>query len=406
VTHSRVLHHLSLSVFTLVFSSASLDAQDNRGALEFLNLVPEVAAPRPLPTPTGAHAIGTVAYHLVDHQRTEDASADPDDLRQVIVQLWYPATPTNALVRAEYFPELAPMRGALRTHTDTLPRRIAEDLAVLATVRGHSFVAPEAARDSEGQGFPVVILSPGGNMSRRYHTALMEELASHGYIAVSVSHPYVGWDVFPAGGFIKSINWGLNSDDDSEAMAAEDRLALILVDDVRLVLAHLGTLDASGRFAGRFDLGRMALLGHSRGVLTVARGCQLIKGIDACIAMDVIGPDSGAELDVPWLTLRRATWDEARVEGLRAFVSGNARGAWIGTIAGASHFTFSDMPLVDPEHYQTEIDPLRGHATVAKTVLGFLGLHLGESGAPADVEAVLGSIPGLALEFVASGTRE
>ncbi len=406
MTHQCLVSHLRLSFAAVVLTAAALGAQDNQAAPEFLNLIPEPMVPRALPTPTGPHAVGTVAYHLVDHRRTEDASADPDDLRQVIIQLWYPATPTDASPPARYFPELAPMRGALRTHTDTLPRRIAEDLAVLAAVRGHSVVAPEVARASGGRGFPVVVMSPGGNMSRRYHTALMEEVASHGYLAVSVSHAYVGWDVFPAGGFIKSIDWGLNVDDAAAAMAAEDRLALILVDDVRLVLAHLGVLNASGRFAGRFDLGRMALMGHSRGVLTVARGCQLLAGIDACVAMDVIGPDSGAELDVPWLTLRRASWGEARVEGLRTFLRGNAQGAWVGTVAGASHFTFSDMPLVDPEHYPTEVDPRQGHATVAAAVLGFLRLHLGESAASPDVGAALGTIPGLTLEYVAPGDRD
>lgn len=345
-----------------------------------------------LPEPTGPHLIGTVLYHWVDPDRPETATEDPRDRRQVIAQLWYPAAPVADPGYATYLPELDAMRGALLTRSDSLPRRIADDLAALAAVRAHAVVDAPVDEPARAPRYPVVVFSPGGNMSRHYHTALMQELASHGYVAVAISHPYVGWDVFPAGGFLKSIDWGVNASDPDSAAAAEARLAEVLTGDVRLVLDRLAGLDRTGRFAGRLDLERVAVAGHSRGVLTAARACETIARVDACLGLDSIGPDGGAEIDGPWLTIRRADWSAGRVERLDAFLAGNSSGAWVAAIEGAGHFTFSDLPIVDPGRYDSAIDPRRGHRVVAELVLAFLDVRL-TNDPSASLEAVAAGIP-------------
>lgn len=43
------------------------------------------------PRPTGPYEIGTVTYHWVDAERPEVFTADPDDRRELMVQVWYPA---------------------------------------------------------------------------------------------------------------------------------------------------------------------------------------------------------------------------------------------------------------------------------------------------------------------------
>ncbi len=372
--------------------SATAIGQAPVRALGYRNLEARSDSLVTLPEPTGPHLVGTAAYHWVDPDRPESATDDPGDRRQVIAQLWYPAAPAADPGYAAYLPELGAMRGALLTRSDSLPRRIADDLAALAAVRAHAVA--DAAVDEPGRAprYPVVVFSPGGNMSRHYHTALMQELASHGYVAVAVSHAYVGWDVFPAGGFVKSTDWGVNADDPDSAAAAEARLADVLAGDVRLVLDRLAELDRGGRFEGRLDLERVAVAGHSRGVLTVARACETIAVVVACLALDSIGPDAGADLERPWLTLRRADWSPGRVERLRAFLSANPAGSRVASIAGASHFTFSDLPIVDPAHYDSAIEPGRGHRVVADLALAFLATHLGD--------------PSEALEEVAAGLPE
>ncbi len=353
-----------------------------------------------LPEPTGPHLVGTATYHWVDLDRPETATADPGDRRQVIAQIWYPAAPLADPGYAPYLPELEAMRGGLRSTADSLPRRIADDLAVLAAVRAHALVDAPVDEPAGSPRYPVVIFSPGGNMSRHYHTALLQELASHGYVAVAVSHAHVGWDVFPAGGFLKSVDWGLNVENADSAAMAEARLADVLAGDVALVLDRLADHDARGLFQGRLDLERVAVAGHSRGVLAVARACETIAAVDACLALDSIGPDAGADLDRPWLTLRRADWSQGRVERLRAFLSGNPAGAMVASVQGASHFTFSDLPIIDPAHYESAIAPRRGHRVVADLALAFLGTHL-RAGAPESVDAVAARLPEVELQRVA-----
>src|SRR5262245_32844558 len=60
-----------------------------------------------LPEPTGPHRIGTVALHLVDRSRP-DPWVPAETVRELMVQVWYPALPAPWLPRAPWVsPKLA-----------------------------------------------------------------------------------------------------------------------------------------------------------------------------------------------------------------------------------------------------------------------------------------------------------
>ena len=63
--------------------------------------------------PTGPYAIGTVTYHWVDVDRREAFSADPDQRRELMVQIWYPALDVPSSPRAPYLPEAEVVAPAL-----------------------------------------------------------------------------------------------------------------------------------------------------------------------------------------------------------------------------------------------------------------------------------------------------
>ena len=44
------------------------------------------------PHPSGPYAIGTLTYHWVDETRPDVYSANPNDRRELMVQIWYPAS--------------------------------------------------------------------------------------------------------------------------------------------------------------------------------------------------------------------------------------------------------------------------------------------------------------------------
>jgi hypothetical protein len=52
------------------------------------------------PQPTGPCAIGTLTCHWVDADRREVFTSAPDDRRELVVQLWYPAKPDPSAPRA------------------------------------------------------------------------------------------------------------------------------------------------------------------------------------------------------------------------------------------------------------------------------------------------------------------
>lgn len=56
--------------------------------------------------------------------------------------------------------------------------------------------------------YPVVIVSPGHTVSRLLYSAQARALASHGYIVITVDHPYDPWIVeFPDGTEIPGFNF-------------------------------------------------------------------------------------------------------------------------------------------------------------------------------------------------------
>jgi hypothetical protein len=61
--------------------------------------------PEGLPAPTGHHQVGRVSFDWVDPGRTEVYSSNPQDRRELVVFIWYPARPDPDAERAAYLPE-------------------------------------------------------------------------------------------------------------------------------------------------------------------------------------------------------------------------------------------------------------------------------------------------------------
>ncbi len=111
---------------------------------------------------------------------------------------------------------------------------------------------------------PVVLLSHGLGGSREAAGFLLEALAEAGFAAVSIQHP----------GTDESILADLRPGEGRQALARLTRGpgaragAGARFGDVRFVIDRLEAENAGGRFAGRFDLTRLGMSGHSYGALT------------------------------------------------------------------------------------------------------------------------------------------
>jgi predicted dienelactone hydrolase len=244
--------------------------------------------------------------------------------------------------------------------------------------------------------FPIALISPGGDVSHYWYTALAEELASHGWVVASMAHAHSSLDVFPGKGLVGSTDWGLDVEDPAAEGAADDRLSDVLAADASYVLDRLTALESGlpgDYLAGRVDAGRAAILGHSRGGSTVGRACSTEARFRACVILDNIGPLREREtgLPRPHLTLRASGWNDSRIARLRSFLALNAVESWDVEIEGAHHFTFSDLPLLGMPGPAGAIDPRRGHAIASVIVRAFLERHV--LGSPVSIEEVASEFP-------------
>ncbi|HEY3557034.1 MAG TPA: hypothetical protein VGL05_06215 [Kribbella sp.] len=132
-----------------------------------------------LPRPTGPFAVGTTELHLVDHRR--DDPYVPGRPRELMISIWYPASRTTAPapylppLTAEVFGEGAAI--ALEQPVGTID---------WAGARSHAGLLAPVLPGRR----PVVLFSPGFGVPRGLASISVAELASRGYVVVTVDHTY------------------------------------------------------------------------------------------------------------------------------------------------------------------------------------------------------------------------
>lgn len=278
-----------------------------------------------LPAPTGPYPVATTSWKLTDRSRAE-AFAAPGEFRQIEVLAWYPAAAGNG-ARAPYLREgLA----EVRTFAKVFGAEAAFD--GLADVRTHAELDGSPAVSPEK--IPFLVFSHGYTGVPSSYTALLEDLASHGYAVISIVHPYEATGATLADGTVVTTNgpdgtlrkgvqnvfaeWGAEDSTMAAVTAATDddeqirllrrylgglrQTGLALrrwVDDTKVVVDRLRTLPkttAAGRLAARLDFGRMGVFGHSMGGVTAAQFCVEDARCKAALNLDGI-PQYGAMID-------------------------------------------------------------------------------------------------------------
>ena len=145
----------------------------------------EVADPTKLmlPVPSGPHAIGVVDFELTDSVREETFA--PGTPRRIPVRAWYPASSVSGEPRL--FATAEEVEHVIRGFSKVLPQSEAV-VASRADLPTHSY---EQAVPVDLGPRPTVVFSHGGFGYLGSNTSLMEHLASHGYLVLSISHPHL-----------------------------------------------------------------------------------------------------------------------------------------------------------------------------------------------------------------------
>jgi predicted dienelactone hydrolase len=319
------------------------------GALPLLLPVPE------LPSPAGPEAIGTSTFYLIDRDRDELYSDRPGGPRELSVQIWYPANPSEEVPREPW-----------NENSEVVAPAIARGMGYPSWFWSQTkYTLSHARRDLsvvEGT-FPVLIYSHSYGGLRTDSLSHIEHLVSNGYIVVAPDHTYL------AAATVIESNEAAYLDPDAipdpeddattdEAFAqAETDLVATTAGDLLTVLTalHEGESGAFGAITTAMDLNRVGVYGHGSGGGAAIKVClQLPDMCGAVLTMDAwVEPlteeDLQSDMIRPALYMRSEEWvgndDDALLSGIAA--RGQAITYTVG-IDGATTNDFLMIPLLTP----------------------------------------------------------
>jgi dienelactone hydrolase len=307
---------------------------------------------RVMPVPDGPHAIGTTTLVLTDPSRTERYGPEPGGPRELVVQVWYPAAPGAPRSPGPLVPQAAAFvdLGAAELG---LPRFA---LGHLGAIRGNATVDAQALPSAS----PVALLAHGWTGFRIIQSDLAEQLASEGWVVVAADHRYGALvTTFPDGRADRFDATALpESGTVPDGVYARRSRALVatFADDLAFVLRTLAD-DPPAVLAGRLDVTRVAMLGHSTGggaaieACAAAASCAAAVGFDPWVepvAPDVLRSGTGR----PLLSLRTEDWatrpNEAVLQALHRAQRAERVPEGLVRIDGALHRDFTLIGALSP----------------------------------------------------------
>src|SRR5262245_30735882 len=217
-----------------------------------------------LPAPTGPYRTGRMSFAWKDSEREELETKATGDKRELMVHLFYPRDTAATGERAVYMPDADALRGEW------------SDASLTRISAMRSFSQENAPFASGAARYPVAIFSPGRGMKALMNQALIEDLASHGWIVAAIDPPYNAPVRFPDGrvlGKLQPAEQGWPNDNENMRDEGE-RVDLQHIErithwsrDVSFVIDQLTALNnESGQFARRLDLQHgVGVFGHSFG---------------------------------------------------------------------------------------------------------------------------------------------
>lgn len=262
-----------------------------------------------LPAPTGPHKTGRTSLHWKDSARPELETSAPDDKRELMVHLFYPTDAKATGAQAVYVPDAEVMR----------PPWNDAQLARITAMRTHSLENAPLPRGKAR--YPIVLFSPGGGLKALTYHALLEDLASHGWVVAALDPPYNPRAMrFPDGRVLGNLQpnergWPQPRNAQENERFYKERI-YHWARDISFVIDQLATLDkGKGQFAQRLDLKRgVGVFGHSRGGQAAAtvrildnrvRGGINIDGMVGDYAVIPLNEDDNAVGASPFLWIQK-----------------------------------------------------------------------------------------------------
>ena len=343
-----------------------------------------------LPKPAGPFEVGMNSRHLIDESRDDSEQKD----REMMIQIWYPAEVNDDAkgILYESFP-YEEWSGTME-FIFSVPRFLFEYLKY-----GQTNSIKDIAVSNQEDKFPVLLFSHGFGSTRMQSFSQMEELASHGYVVVSVDHTIdAAFTKFPDGREIMNqtdaYSYSFNIEDEKDVKTRSKDMSYVLDQ-----LTTINNQDPQGLFTGKIDMDRIGIFGHSYGGSTAAQALLDDSRISAGINID--GPlhepvaSSGFEqsfmfiLDEDYLYIpeeeiqyTNITPEEFqkyhdKITELADFhyKEGIKGDTFMLTFIAGDHYTFTDFPFLSPL-LSWNIDVNQFHQVMNRYILAFFNHYV------------------------------
>jgi pimeloyl-ACP methyl ester carboxylesterase len=303
-----------------------------------------------IPVPSGDYLIGTTSFVIEDPSREELYS--DEEYRRFKIQLWYPAETVEGK-------ELAPwLEGG-----NILSRALAKDnflpgFALDHTVHISSNSYYDAPINETFEDYPIVVISHGWRGFRTLHTDFAEELASIGYIVVSIDHTYGSVATVFDDDDYAYLNLDALPPREENPDFLDDAYQLVdtYADDIINTLDFLEELnvDSNSLFYEHLNVDKIGLLGHSTGGgagVNVALRDDRVKavfGLDSWVEPNGL-TNLSEGLSVPSEFLRSGSWETGENnQYLYTVIENSTYPSKLYQIDGTTHYDFAMVYMYSP----------------------------------------------------------
>ena len=342
--------------------------------------------------PSGPHAVGTLGIEVTDNSRLEDVLHGEKKFRRLILQFWYPAIKSNEAIKAKYHPAPEIFNSDVASLFKSIPQLLLKRLSGSQT--NSLFNAPLSISEIS---YPVLVFSHGMDAMRFFNTFQMEELASHGYIVVSIEHS------FSAAGtvFNDGTKGGLTPYEKMEDEEFGNAMVNKWSTDQVFAINYLEKLnkDTGSKFYGRLNMDELGVFGFSFGGAVSTNTLVLDKRIKAGVNLDgfYYGENYSKGFEQPFMEIRSQPATPEKVTEQELAMSHLSRERWkyiwfdewnkrlnsyakngyySYTIQGANHFSFCDLPLMAPFKWLLSPRTSRIHELTNQLTLAFFNKQL------------------------------
>ena len=330
-----------------------------------------------LPKPSGPYKVGTTIFHFLDSSRLETLTEDPNDHREFMARVWYPAEPplkARPVPYRKYSPAIGSIlqQGAANFGKQT-PDFIYSHLDLL---KSNSY--PDAPVANAPSAYPVICFSAGFLSDLDENQIYFEELSSHGYVVISLNQPFESQSVVQPDGRIVPFSkahaeefqrtteettplwkrfWESKNMEERATIAKQilekgtflNKIIRIRSEDYRFLATELNKLNSGERkslLTGKLDISKLGIFGYSGGGAVAGQVCAVDSRFKAGINLD--GFQFGDVIDNKVKQPFMIMYSEGFAGSNDSMLQNFQNVTYEVTIKGTKHMDYSDNPLIFP----------------------------------------------------------